>query len=133
MFRWINPRGLAVYLPVIISRIALFVFCAFGIFINQFSSSKIEGFLHAIPYRCPLRLITGWKCAFCGMTHSWIALFRGDFSTAFQENLLGPALWLTTLLFLVLLSFNKKIKADLKPSLVVLSILVVYTLVRNLV
>ena len=121
------------YLSVIISRLLLLLFCIFGIFINQFSSEKIENFLHAVPYRCPLRLITGWKCAFCGMTHSWIALFRGNLITAFHENFLGPILWLATVIVLVLLSLRIKFQINSNQKLTILLALIIYAVARNLI
>ena len=118
---------------VMIARTSLLIFCVFGFLVNQVSSERIEGFLRTIPYRCPLRVITGWKCAFCGMTHSWIALFRGDVVTAFHQNLFGPFLFVGTMICLVLLSMNKKIKLDPKPVVTVsITILIIYTVVRNL-
>lgn len=39
---------------------------------------------------CPFRTATGWKCAFCGMTHSTVALGHGDVRAAFAEHPLGP-------------------------------------------
>jgi hypothetical protein len=33
-------------------------------------------------------------CAFCGMTHSFVALARGEVPTARQYNPMGPALYL---------------------------------------
>ena len=35
---------------------------------------------------CILRLITGWLCPGCGISHLFVALFRLDFQGAFREN-----------------------------------------------
>lgn len=35
---------------------------------------------------CPIRLITGWKCPGCGITHMCISLLHLDFSAAFLSN-----------------------------------------------
>ena len=116
MFRWCNSGRLSVHLSVIVSRLLLFLFTSFGFFINQFPQERIENFLHSVPYRCPLRMITGWKCAFCGMTHSWISLFRGEMMTAFHENLFGPLLWVGAIVFLVSLSLKKKLSLNLSSN-----------------
>ena len=86
------------------ARLAVLFFFIFDVFILQFSQKQIESFLLSSPYRCPLRLLPGWKCAFCGMTHSWIAMFRGEVLTAFKENLFGPFLWLGSIIFLIIYS-----------------------------
>lgn len=41
---------------------------------------------------CPFRMITGWLCPGCGITHMLIALIQLDFHTAYFEN---PFLLLT--------------------------------------
>ena len=41
---------------------------------------------------CPFRMITGWLCPGCGITHMLIALIHLDFHTAYLEN---PFLLLT--------------------------------------
>lgn len=35
---------------------------------------------------CVFRLVTGWKCPGCGVTHMCLALLRGDWAAAFREN-----------------------------------------------
>ncbi len=35
---------------------------------------------------CVFRLITGWKCPGCGVSHMLVALLRLDFKGAFSEN-----------------------------------------------
>ncbi len=39
---------------------------------------------------CPLRMITGIPCPFCGMTRAHLAFFRLDFSEAFSEHPFFP-------------------------------------------
>ena len=41
---------------------------------------------------CPFRMITGWLCPGCGITHMLIALIQLDFHTAYLEN---PFLFIT--------------------------------------
>ena len=45
---------------------------------------------------CVFRLITGWKCPGCGVTHMCLELLHGDVSGAFRENgavlLLSPVI-----------------------------------------
>ncbi len=118
---------------VILARLTLVVFIILGLVINLFSQERIDHLLHSIPYRCPLKLITGWKCAFCGMTHSWIAILRGDFLTAFHENLFGVPLFLLTVFLLIIYSLNKKIGINLKSTLMAsIVLLFVYAIFRNL-
>ena len=120
-------------LSVVLARAGLFLFIGFGILINQFTKEKIENFLTTVPYRCPLRWITGWKCAFCGMTHSWIALFRGNGALSFHENIFGPPLWVAALLTLLIYSMNKKITYNLKPAFsVTIGLMVIYAVTRNI-
>lgn len=54
-------------------------------------------FLHSgIGIPCPIRLITGFKCPGCGVTHMCAALLQIDISAAFAANpmvlLLSPVL-----------------------------------------
>lgn len=42
---------------------------------------------------CPLRYLTGIPCPACGMTRSFIAIVRGDWSKALTEHLFGPMLF----------------------------------------
>jgi len=46
---------------------------------------------------CGFKLLTGLPCPGCGLTHSFCAIGKGDFTTAVQFNLLGPALFLLLL------------------------------------
>ena len=118
---------------LILSRFFLFAFSVFALVINQFSHEQIENFLLTIPYRCPLRLVTGWKCAFCGMTHSWIAMFRGEWGLAFHENIFGPILLVMTLFLLIMLSIGKGVKLKPTPAIPLLVLtLMIYTVLRNL-
>jgi len=43
---------------------------------------------------CGFKNFTGLPCPGCGLTHSFCALTKGDLSSAFSFNLLGPALFL---------------------------------------
>jgi uncharacterized protein DUF2752 len=43
---------------------------------------------------CGFKNFTGLPCPGCGLTHSFCALTKGDLSSAFAFNLLGPALFL---------------------------------------
>ncbi|NJN59356.1 MAG: DUF2752 domain-containing protein [Leptolyngbyaceae cyanobacterium SL_5_9] len=40
--------------------------------------------------KCPILHLTGIPCPTCGMTRSFMAIARGDFSLAIQHHLLGP-------------------------------------------
>lgn len=68
----------------------LFLFLCAGLLYGWF-------FLHTgIGIPCPIRLVTGFKCPGCGVTHMCAALLRLDISAAFAANpmvlLLSPVL-----------------------------------------
>ena len=46
----------------------------------------------AIPYECPLRMLTGYPCATCGMTHAFVFLAHGRVADAFRWSPLGALL-----------------------------------------
>ena len=41
---------------------------------------------------CPLRMVTGLPCPFCGLTTGSAWMVRGDVAQAFQSNILAPML-----------------------------------------
>ena len=47
---------------------------------------------------CPIRHYTGIPCPTCGMTRSFMAIARGDWSQAIAEHLFGPILFLAFLI-----------------------------------
>jgi hypothetical protein len=65
--------------------------------------TQINSILESIPYRCPLKQMTGLECGFCGMTHSWIAMVHGEWIEAFRYNWFGPPLMMACLLLFVIL------------------------------
>jgi hypothetical protein len=79
-------RGLALGFLMILATMAMLF--------RSFSWSQIEQGLAAGP-SCALRFWTGLQCAFCGMTHSWIAIFKGEWRQSFQYNILGVPTLLT--------------------------------------
>ncbi len=40
--------------------------------------------------RCPMKVLTGWDCPFCGLLRGTHALLRGNISEALSYNLLLP-------------------------------------------
>ena len=111
--------------------IVLFGFCVFcGLFVwlQHFQWQQIEAFLNAIPYRCPLKAMTGLKCAFCGMTHAWLALFRGEWLRSFHENALG----IPFLIFMVF-SHLGLIQVTRLRIVAVIIIFTAYALIRNFI
>jgi hypothetical protein len=113
------------------SRALLMLMLGFGHWVNQFTQEKIENTLQWIPYRCPLKWITGLKCAFCGMTHSWIAIFRGDFRQSFAENVLGLPLFVVLITVLTLWSLGKEIKIQKFVWITVVVLMLFYAVLRN--
>jgi len=58
------------------------------------------------PVLCPLRLATGIPCPGCGLTRSFCAMARGDLHHAFQFHLLGPLLFLATMVAVPLMLYQ---------------------------
>lgn len=52
---------------------------------------------HGIP--CAFRLLTGYLCPGCGITHACIAILHGDLQGAFRDNALSVTLLPVLLLF----------------------------------
>jgi hypothetical protein len=54
---------------------------------------------YKIPFLvCPLRHLTGIPCPTCGMTRSFMAIVRGDWSQALTEHLFGPIFFASLLI-----------------------------------
>jgi hypothetical protein len=50
-----------------------------------------------LPFRtCLFRLVTGWPCPSCGLTHAFIALGHGRWAEGFLENIMSPVLFAAT-------------------------------------
>lgn len=47
---------------------------------------------------CGFRHLTGLPCPGCGLTHSFCSIGKGDLPSAFSYNLLGPPLFLFSIL-----------------------------------
>src|SRR5262245_60644058 len=65
---------------------------------------------------CGFKNFTGLPCPACGLTHSFCAIAKGDFLRAFSYNLLGPPLFLFSILFwfrslAVLLRWSHRVSA----------------------
>jgi hypothetical protein len=56
-----------------------------------------DGYFSMKPYFtiCGFKNFTGLPCPGCGLTHSFCAIGKGNFISAFGFNLLGPPLFLT--------------------------------------
>lgn len=81
------------------------VFYLFGMLLLAGVSYGIFVEKTGIGIPCPFRLITGWKCPGCGVTHMCVALLRLDFKAAFAANpiilMLSPVLALIFLPYFV--------------------------------
>jgi hypothetical protein len=53
---------------------------------------------------CRFKMLTGYSCPSCGMTHSFHAFAIGRFGTAFRYNWMGPLLFVMLMLLLLKLS-----------------------------
>ena len=93
-----------------------------------------------MPYvpMCPVRVLTGYLCPSCGLTHAVFALCRGDILEAAKQNailLVGAALgivWYAEL-WVRLFGGKKIIPRSGKFWLALLGIWMLYAVVRNLV
>ncbi|MFY9574108.1 MAG: DUF2752 domain-containing protein [Blastocatellia bacterium] len=54
---------------------------------------------------CGFKNFTGLPCPGCGLTHSFCALAKGDFTNSFAFNLLGPPLFLGLVLLWIRSAF----------------------------
>jgi len=118
-----------------IARGLLAIWMVVSILVRRLSPAELEAALDGSPYRCPLKWWTGFKCAFCGMTHSWMAMFRGELAVAQRENLFGPALWFFALFVLLVLSMGRRMpRVFTHPRLIMLMVIVLtaYAVIRNL-
>lgn len=78
------------YIPIILAAAVLLAFAFF-------SDTGI----------CVFRRVTGLPCPSCGMTRSYLALFRGDIKTAFFMH---PLFWMIPIIIgLILYSHYKKV------------------------
>lgn len=116
----------------ILGALILIAFGVLSLVVRNLSWDQIEQSLGHGP-QCVLKSWTGLLCSFCGMTHSWIALLKGDWSRAVHENALGIPLFGFTV--------AAAVAAILKPSLWLwnrfavwasIAVLVIYFLLRNL-
>lgn len=124
--------GMRLLLSRIVAGSYLLSVLVFGFLIRSFDWSRIESALARGP-ACPLRAWTGLRCAFCGMTHSWIAVAKGDWARAFAENALGPLLLLATvaLASVMLLRRKRPMPWPRETALAVLAVLGAYAILRN--
>jgi hypothetical protein len=98
------------------------------------SERKLISILDTLPVTCPLRKFTGFLCSFCGMTHAWVYFWHGDFAKSKLANFLSLPLFIGAPLFLASLTFSKfwNEKRARFGAIVGISILVVYTIARNI-
>jgi len=55
--------------------------------------SRVELFGRPCPMRCFVHSVFGIRCAFCGMTRSFVLLAHGQFGEAARQHPLGPAMF----------------------------------------
>jgi hypothetical protein len=120
----------------ILSAVFFFSLLFFSIFfLQQVSWTSIETFLQAVPLQCPLKKFTGLSCAFCGMTHAWIAVFRGEFRKSIEFNALAmPLMAFLAFTFGAIFGFKMKASRILSPAVIwaCVTIAMVYAIARNL-
>lgn len=103
-------------------------------FANHFSWNEIETFLDHAPLKCPLKSLIGLRCAFCGMTHSWIAAFRGEWALSFHENIFGLPVMAIAIVSVPVRGKVSALSHAKKQTLlwVLIGIALIYTAMRNL-
>ncbi len=120
--------------------LAIFFLCALlvaAFLIHFLDWAQLEQVLREVPYRCPIRSLTGFLCAFCGMTHSWIAIMKGDWERAFHENALGIPLFLAMVGISLMFVFKKdshlfiRARTQMQISMIFLVVLIAYAFIRN--
>ncbi len=72
-----------------VARLLLFFAGTALFFAHAVGKPNLISALDSLPKVCPLRIILGLKCAFCGMTHSFLHLAFFDWRDAFLENALS--------------------------------------------
>ncbi|MCQ2229555.1 MAG: DUF2752 domain-containing protein [Bacteroidales bacterium] len=89
---------------------------------------------------CPLHLLTGWECPFCGMQRAIVALYNGNLTEAFMLN---PVAWcmMPYMLILVVCSLSDRVRKSRigvwamsnKTIFSALGIMAVWGIARNLI
>ncbi len=77
----------------LLARITALVWLGFALgvlAIGAFGSDALRARVAEDGPGCPLRMTTGLRCAFCGMTHATLALGHGDLREAFRYHPLAP-------------------------------------------
>lgn len=72
-------------------------------FLGMSCSPVVGAYFYNQGYRlpfwvCPVRHWTGIPCPSCGMTRSFVAIARGDWSQALAQHLFGPLLFIVLLM-----------------------------------
>jgi hypothetical protein len=75
--------------PRMVAALLLFFAGTALLFAHAMGKPKLMSALDSLPKVCPLRIILGLKCAFCGMTHAFLHLAFFDWRNAFLENALS--------------------------------------------
>jgi hypothetical protein len=124
-----RPR---LYRALLISILVLFFLG--GALTYLLSEEAMIRTIEALPVTCPLKRYTGFLCSLCGMTHAWVYFWHGDWAKAFTENKLSISLF-TVFPFLMLSILTTKFWNEQRTRMGVIagiSLLVIYTIVRNL-
>ncbi|GEM_PF-73873 len=110
-----------------------FILFTCGVFIVFINPS-----LQLFTPRCIFREITGFYCAGCGMTTGFYSLLKGDFTGAFERNLLIVTLFPLALFYItmrrIIFYYIGKYKYSYDKVIIILFILsvVIFTICRNI-
>ena len=50
------------------------------------AAGSVDAFLAWVPFRCPLRLLTGIECPTCGLGHALVEAVTGDFGASWHHH-----------------------------------------------
>ena len=124
------------YRRAFVLAVAVPIFCAAAAALVLWVQAKYG--ISFLP--CSIKHLTGFNCVSCGATRATFALLRGDLSTAIWYN----PLYIAFLVFLIYLYVRLVIslfirpyhrfviRLDWKRAVIISTIIVVYTVIRNL-
>jgi hypothetical protein len=109
-----------------------------GVYLVSFFYKPAQGNYFTL---CGFKNLTGLPCPGCGLTHSFCAIGKGDFKQALTYNLLGPPVFLASILIwlravLVILGRTKPVRefdqlaARLKPVQTFVIVFMLFGLAR---
>jgi hypothetical protein len=120
----------------IAARLVLWIVATGFAAIRLIGEKRAFGFLDDLPPSCPLKIFTGFPCAFCGMTHAFLHAVFFDWQKAFQANALSLPMMAGLLVLVLLLSLGVPLRVSprfrAKLPWAAFGILMGYALMRSI-